>query len=1151
MKRVQKWLASLLAVIMVIGMVPLSALAAEHDNQVRVIVENTTFTPETADEVGGTWDESFWHGTLVDTWVGINDESTMMSCVVDALASKGYEQKGAENNYISMINGLSEFDGGFMSGWMGTLNDWFTNEGFGAFTIANGKLEAGDEIRIMYTCSYGADLGGSWGDSDTTIKELQFSSGTLAPAFDKDTHEYTLNIPAGTTSVIVTPTASNKNYQVRTRIGDTVYKRTANVPVSDSTEIVVECNYEGSVSMNPDGETSAYTITVNIEEPQDVSAVLGEALAQMAENVAQPEFGQIGGEWAVLGLARSGYFDKDSTYFSQYYDRIVETVNETASELDMNGALHRNKSTENSRLILALSAIGKSSEAVGNWNLLAPFNENFKWITRQGINGPIFTLLALDSHGYQLTDTTVHQQCIDYILEKQLEDGGWALSGKKADPDITGMALQALAPYTDDEKVKTAIEEGINCLSAIQQEDGGYASWRTVNSESIAQVIVACTALGINPDTDARFIKNGKSALDALLLFYDRETKMFRHTADGKADQMATEQGVYALVAYDRFMNGQTSLYDMTDVKFAEEEEVEELAKAKENAKAELDSYKNASDYREAQKAELAKAIADGKAAIDKAGTLDEVNAALAAAKTVMDAIKTDVQLTAEDKEAIKAELQNHLSFLLQNTPNPEVGSIGGEWAVLALARAGYAVPENYFDNYYTNAKKFVKENINDKEQLHRVKSTENSRLILALTAIGKDVTDVAGHDLLAGLSDLDYLKKQGINGPIWALIALDSHGYEIPALIGNGTQATRENIIAYILDMQLEDGGWALFGKNADPDMTGMALQALAPYYETNADVTTAVDKALKCLSDIQLESGGFSSWGEGENIESCAQVIVALTALGVNPTTDAHFVKANGNPVSALLTFALKDGGFKHVASGVVDGMATEQGSYALVAYDRFLNGKTSLYDMSDVEINNNPDVPVPEDKDITLTDVTGTGVTVTGKESILNGMELEANLLTSGDLYDKVKESLKDGKFTLYDMYLLENNLVVQPDGTITVSIPVPDGYDGAKCKVYCVNADGSVTEITAVLKDGKLVLETDQMGAFVVYQPVAVDPSDPDENGNGTTTKPDEPDNNGGTDSPQTGDNSHVVLWFTVSLLSLATLTVLGRKKKAVK
>lgn len=329
--------------------------------------------------------------------------------------------------------------------------------------------------------------------------------------------------------------------------------------------------------------------------------------------------------------------------------------------------------------------------------------------------------------------------------------------------------------------------------------------------------------------------------------------------------------------------------------------------------------------------------------------------------------------------------------------------------------------------------------------------------MILALTAIGKDVTDVAEHNLLEGLSDLDYLKEQGINGPIWALIALDSHDYEIPVLKGDGTQATRENILAYILDKQLEDGGWALSGKKADPDMTGMALQALAPYYSTNANVKAAVDKALSCLSGMQLKNGGFSSSGEGENLEACAQVIVALTALGIDPTTDTRFVKTNGNPVSALLTFALKDGGFKHTLDeSSLNGMATEQGSYALVAYDRFLNGKTSLYDMSDVKISSNPDIPKPEDKDITLTDVNGSGTTVTGKESILSDLELEANLLTSGDLYNKVKDSLKDGQFTLYDMYLLENNLEVQPDGTITVSIPVPEGYDGAKCKLYRVNA-----------------------------------------------------------------------------------------------
>ena len=266
------------------------------------------------------------------------------------------------------------------------------------------------------------------------------------------------------------------------------------------------------------------------------------------------------------------------------------------------------------------------------------------------------------------------------------------------------------------------------------------------------------------------------------------------------------------------------------------------------------------------------------------------------------------------------------------------------------------------------------------------------------------------------------------------------------------------------------------------------MALQALTPYYKTNADVKAVVDKALVCLSDMQQPTGGYSSRGT-TNAESCAQVIVALTALGIDSDNDSRFIKNGTSVLDALLSFAVEDGGFKHVASGNVDGMATEQGYYALVAYDRFLNDKTSLYNMSDVTINTDPDVPVSEDKDITLTDVTGTGVTVISKESILNGMELEAKLLTSGELYDKVKEALKDGKFTLYDLYLLENNLEVQPDGTITVSIPVSDGYDGTKCNVYRVNEDGSVTEITAALKDGKLVFETDQMGAFAIYQPAA--------------------------------------------------------------
>lgn len=191
----------------------------------------------------------------------------MMGCIVKALEKNGYKQTGAENNYISSIQGLGEFDGGSMSGWMGTLNDWFTNYGFGAFTVAGGTLGSGDEIRIMYTRNgYGADLGGSWDNHIKTVKALTFSAGELSPAFDPDTHEYTLTVDKGTDSVLVTPTASNKNYQVRTYVGETEYKRTAMVPTVDGTTITVKCGDPSWPNMNGDNEPAqVYTVNVKVK----------------------------------------------------------------------------------------------------------------------------------------------------------------------------------------------------------------------------------------------------------------------------------------------------------------------------------------------------------------------------------------------------------------------------------------------------------------------------------------------------------------------------------------------------------------------------------------------------------------------------------------------------------------------------------------------------------------------------------------------------------------------------------------------------------------------------------------------------------------------------------------------------------------------
>ncbi len=312
------------------------------------------------------------------------------------------------------------------------------------------------------------------------------------------------------------------------------------------------------------------------------------------------------------------------------------------------------------------------------------------------------------------------------------------------------------------------------------------------------------------------------------------------------------------------------------------------------------------------------------------------------------DAENSFVTLLADASDADHKAIYEATGTYINSLGTPSVGSTGGEWMVIDLTRSGYDCPEGYYENVVD----YVNENINDKEQLHRAKSTDNSRVILALTSEGYDVTDVDGHNLLMGLTDMTYLKKQGINGPIWALIAFDCHGYEIPVNADATEQATREKIIAYILEKQLEDGGWALSGKVADPDMTGMAIQSLAPYYETNTKVKAAIDKAIICLSEKQYDNGGFGSI-DGICSESCAQVIVALTTLGINPETDPRFAKNGVSVVDAMCLFAVEGGGFAHIPDAGINGMATEQAQYALASYFRFLDGKTSLYDMSDVDI------------------------------------------------------------------------------------------------------------------------------------------------------------------------------------------------------
>lgn len=353
--------------------------------------------------------------------------------------------------------------------------------------------------------------------------------------------------------------------------------------------------------------------------------------------------------------------------------------------------------------------------------------------------------------------------------------------------------------------------------------------------------------------------------------------------------------------------------------------------------------------------------------------------------------------------------------YKLETTETPEFGSVDGEWMIMDLLRGMYMgldymnyIPDGYFSGYYSRVEQKVLELGGE---LDRNKCTEWCRAMLAFSAMGKDPADVAGYDFIDKLSQsYAFSYRQGLNGPIWQLIAMDTAGYEYytePSKYNEGDINTRGKMIDYIVRSEIKDsketiGGWALNlqaaqQNGADADITGMALQALAPYYLDAGKYKAAgaqtpwsefvqmVERGIYSLYQMQDRCGGFGGWGSSINAESTAQVLVALCALGIDPKSEsvtlenidkkARFLTPGGllddvrtnNMVDALLAFWEKNsgsseavGGFKHVTSGndggggagyVVNAMATEQAIYALTAYDRYLNGENSLYDMTDM--------------------------------------------------------------------------------------------------------------------------------------------------------------------------------------------------------
>ena len=301
------------------------------------------------------------------------------------------------------------------------------------------------------------------------------------------------------------------------------------------------------------------------------------------------------------------------------------------------------------------------------------------------------------------------------------------------------------------------------------------------------------------------------------------------------------------------------------------------------------------------------------------------------------------VSLAACGKE--ETPIEKTARYLQAQIPEPTCAAVGGDWLVFGLARSGLKAPQKYFDTYYKNVEDYI---VSVDGILSRKKNTEYSRVILAMSAIGKNPTNVAGFNLLLPLGDFDETVRQGVNGAIFALLALDSGGYEIPEAPEAETQATRELYVGELLRREIPDGGWTLTGGEPDVDITAMTLQALAKYRDWQ-DVEDAVQRGIAALSALQEPNGAYLSWDE-ENSESVCQVIVALTELGIS-LDDERFVKNGQTLPQVLERFACEDGSYRHSLNGNSDEMATEQAFYALAAIHRAETGKTTLYDMTDV--------------------------------------------------------------------------------------------------------------------------------------------------------------------------------------------------------
>ena len=396
------------------------------------------------------------------------------------------------------------------------------------------------------------------------------------------------------------------------------------------------------------------------------------------------------------------------------------------------------------------------------------------------------------------------------------------------------------------------------------------------------------------------------------------------------------------------------------------------------------------------------------------------------------------------------------------------------EWNIFSILRSGATIEQGKLDKYYES----VVKQLNKSGKKMRV--TDLARVALTLEAMGKNPTDVGGFNVLEAIYNHEKMMTDSSNCPIFGLIALDGRNYEIP----EDAKWSRKDLVAQILKFQKASGGFGLDieGDTTSIDMTGMALQALAPYYNDSAypEVKPAVDKALKHFKDSITTNAGFLDFGS-ENSCTTAQVLTAVSALNIDPTVKENgFVQNGNNMISNLHTYK-KDAGFAWQATMQGQEMATQQVTYALVAYQRMAEGQTRLYDFTDVP-EENPSINPEDEKAAKAVEdqINGIGkVTIESKKAIEEARAA----------YEKLSENQKKLVSNLETLTEAEAELkkleAEASTGTITLTVErftIGQGYFVEPIKVPFEAGDNGATLLKKVIGEENFVGEDSYLEAI---------------------------------------------------------------------